>query len=44
MKHCVQFLIDTILNLTIVHFFVKKKGDELIVSAISYLRKRDTRL
>jgi hypothetical protein len=26
MKHCVQFLIDTILNLTIVQFFFEDKG------------------
>jgi hypothetical protein len=29
LKSCVQFLMDTILNLTIVQFFVKKTGDTL---------------
>jgi hypothetical protein len=27
LKYCVQFLRDTILNLTIVQFLMKKKGD-----------------
>jgi hypothetical protein len=27
LKSCVQFLIDTILNLVIVQFLMKKKGD-----------------
>jgi hypothetical protein len=27
LKSCVQFLIDTILNLAIVQFLMKKKGD-----------------
>jgi hypothetical protein len=27
LKSCVQFLIDTILNLTIVQFLMKQKGD-----------------
>jgi hypothetical protein len=31
LKPCVQFLMDTILNLIIVQFLVKKKGDMLLL-------------
>jgi hypothetical protein len=41
-KSCVQFLMDTILNLTIAQFFLKKKGDALSVHASRILVKGDT--
>jgi hypothetical protein len=39
MKPCVQFLIDTILNLTIVQFLGKKKKDVLLLHVFFILRK-----
>jgi hypothetical protein len=39
LKPCVQFLIDTILNLTIVQFLGKKKEDVLLLHVFLILRK-----
>jgi hypothetical protein len=42
LKSCVQFLMDTILNLTIAQFLMKKNGDVLAVHASRILVKGDT--
>jgi hypothetical protein len=39
LKRCVLFLMDSILNLSIVHFLMKKKGDTLQIRASRTLRK-----
>jgi hypothetical protein len=41
LKSCVQFLMDTILNLTIAQFLMKKNGDVLAVHASRILAKGD---
>jgi hypothetical protein len=41
LKSCVQFFMDTILNLTIAQFLMKKKGDALSVRASRILVKGD---
>jgi hypothetical protein len=41
---CVQFLMDTILNLAIVQFLMKKKGRHALWGRVSYLNKRETRV
>jgi hypothetical protein len=41
LKPCVQFLMDTILNLVIVQFLMKKKGDTLLLRASLILRHMD---
>jgi hypothetical protein len=40
LKPCVHFLVDTILNLTIVQFFMKKKGDTRYEGVSRISRKR----
>jgi hypothetical protein len=42
LKSCVQFLMDTILNLAIAQFLMKKKGDMLLVRTSRILVNRDT--
>jgi hypothetical protein len=44
MKPCVQFLMDTILNSTIVLFLIKKKGDVHYGGRITYHKKRERRI
>jgi hypothetical protein len=41
LKSCVQFLMDTILNLAIVQFLMKKKGDALWLRASRICEKGD---
>jgi hypothetical protein len=42
LKSYVQFLVDTILNLSIVQFLMKKKGDARHATRVSNLRRRET--
>jgi hypothetical protein len=39
---CIQFLMDTILNLAIVQFFNEEKGRCAHATCVSYLRRRET--
>jgi hypothetical protein len=43
LKHCVQFLMNTILNLAIIQFLMKNKGRRSITTRVSHLRKREMR-
>jgi hypothetical protein len=40
LKSCVQFLMDTILNLAIAQFLMKKNRDALLVLCVSHLNKQ----